>query len=238
MTSDAAVLLDVDGTLVDSNDAHARAWVEAFAEHGITVAFDHVRRSIGMGGDKLMPEVAGIEESSDLGEKIGARRGEIFATRYLPHLQPFPQVRELLERLTADGFVLVVASSAKEDELDPLLERAGVADLITRTTSSDDAENSKPDPDIVVAAVKKAGCPKDRTIMIGDTPYDVAAARRAGIDIVGLECGGWTGASLAGALAVYRDAAELLARYERSVFAAALLKQPAMVDGKWKMEKT
>ena len=234
MATDAAVILDVDGTLVDSNDAHARAWVEAFAEHGITVAFDHVRRSIGMGGDKLMPEVSGIEDSSDLGEKIGARRGEIFASRYLPHLQPFPKVRELLERFAADHFVLVVASSAKKDELGPLLERAGVTNLISRKTSSDDAENSKPDPDIVVAALKEAGCPKDRAIMIGDTPYDVAAARRAGIDIVGFECGGWTKEALAGAVAVYRDAAHLLAEYERSLFArSALARAHARCRSRW-----
>jgi len=216
--SDAAVILDVDGTLVDSNDAHARAWQDAFAEHGITVAFDHVRRSIGMGGDKLMPEVSGIEESSELGEKIASRRGEIFASRHLPHLQPFPKVRELLERFTADGFVLAVATSAKEDELGPLLKRAGVDDLISRRTSSDDAEHSKPDPDIVVAAVKEAGCRKDRAIMIGDTPYDVAAARRAGIDIVGFECGGWTKEALAGSAAVYRDASHLLDEYGDSLF--------------------
>lgn len=223
MATDAAVILDVDGTLVDSNDAHARAWVEAFAEHGITVAFDHVRRSIGMGGDKLMPEVSGIEDSSDLGKKIGSRRGDLFASRYLPHLQPFPNVRQLLERFAADGFVLIVASSAKKDELGPLLKRAGVTDLISRTTSSDDAEHSKPDPDIVLAAVEETGCSKDRVIMIGDTPYDVAAARRAGIEIVGVECGGWTKKALAGAVAVYRDPAHLLAEYESSLFASRAL---------------
>jgi HAD superfamily hydrolase (TIGR01509 family) len=215
----AAVILDVDGTLVDSNHAHARAWVEAFGDHGITVAFDHVRRSIGMGGDKLMPEVSELEETSELGEKIAARRGEIFKSKYLPLIQPFPKVRDLLERLASDGFVLAVASSAKEDELDPLLDRAGVKDLISTSTSSDDAENSKPDPDIVVAAVKQSGCPKDRAIMIGDTPYDVAAARRAGIEIIGVECGGWRREALLGARAVYRDPAHLLAEYEQSVFA-------------------
>jgi phosphoglycolate phosphatase-like HAD superfamily hydrolase len=216
--SGAAVILDVDGTLVDSNDAHARAWVEAFGEHGITVAFDHVRRSVGMGGDKLMPEVSEIDESSELGGKIAARRGEIFTSRYLPGIQPFSNVRELLERFAAEGFVLAVASSAKEDELGPLLDRAGVTDLISRTTSSDDADHSKPDPDIVIAAVKKSGCSKERAVMIGDTPYDVAAARRAGIQIVGVECGGWTREALAGALAVYRDPAHLLAEYDSSVF--------------------
>jgi phosphoglycolate phosphatase-like HAD superfamily hydrolase len=212
------VILDVDGTLVDSNGAHASAWVEAFAEHGITVAFDHVRRSIGMGGDKLMPEVAGLEESSDLGQRISKRRGEIFQTRYLPAIQPFPRTRELIERFAADRFELSVASSAQEDELQPLLERAGVSDLLHRRTSSEDADNSKPDPDIVVAALKETGCAPERAIMLGDTAYDVAAARRAGIEIVALECGGWTREALAGSLAVYRDPADLLAQYDSSPF--------------------
>lgn len=219
MAPDAAVILDVDGTLVDSNDAHARAWVEAFSEHGITVAFDHVRRCIGMGGDKLMPEVSRLEEDSTQGSRIAERRGEIFKSRYLPDIRPFPGVRELLARLKADGFLLAVASSAKEDELGPLLDRAGVTDLISRTTSSDDAENSKPDPDIVIAAVKKSGAGKARATMIGDTPYDIAAAKRAGIDIVGVECGGWTRDALAGAVAVYRDPSHLLEEYDASVFA-------------------
>jgi HAD superfamily hydrolase (TIGR01509 family) len=214
----AAVILDVDGTLIDSNDAHARAWVEAFGEHGITVAFDHVRRLVGMGGDKLMPEVSGLEESSSLGGKIAARRSELFLSRHLPGLQPFPQVRALLERLKADGFVLTVASSAKDEELEPLLDRAGVKDLLPRRTSSDDADESKPDPDIVMAALRQAGRSKDQAIMIGDTPYDIASAKRAGVEIVGVECGGWTREALAGAVAVYRDPAQLLEEYEQSVF--------------------
>ena len=214
----AAVILDIDGTLVDSNDAHARAWVDAFAEYGITVAFDHVRRAIGMGGDKLMPEVSGLDESSDLGQRISSRRGEIFRARYLPAIRGFPHTRELIERFAADGFELSVASSAKEDELHPLLERAGVSDLLHRRTSSEDAGNSKPDPDIVVAALKQTGCAPERAIMLGDTAYDVAAARRAGIEIVGLECGGWTREALAGSLAVYRDPADLLAHYDSSPF--------------------
>src|SRR5690242_13347842 len=122
-----AVILDVDGTLVDSNDSHAHAWVAAFDEAGITVDYNRVRRSIGMGGDKLMPAVAKIEESSSLGERISTRRGEIFKGTYLPALRGFPGTRELIERFLADGHVLAVASSAAEKELQPLLEKAGVA---------------------------------------------------------------------------------------------------------------
>jgi phosphoglycolate phosphatase-like HAD superfamily hydrolase len=219
----AAVILDVDGTLVDSNDAHARAWIDAFDEHGIAVAFDHVRRSIGMGGDKLMPEVSGVDESSQLGQQISNRRGEIFKTRYLPQLKPFVATRPLIERFLDDGLTLAVASSAKKDELDPLLKCAGVHDLIPHRTSSDDADSSKPEPDIVVAAVKRAGADPGRSIMLGDTPYDVAAARRAGIEIVGLECGGWTREALSGSLSVYKDPADLLGHYEQSPFAGLRL---------------
>jgi HAD superfamily hydrolase (TIGR01509 family) len=218
VSDNAAVILDVDGTLVDSNNAHAHAWVQAFDDYGIAVAFDQVRRSIGMGGDKLMPLVSGIEESSELGERISERRAQIFKQHHLPRIRPFPRTRELVERIAADGFVLAVASSAKKDELDPLLEIAGVGHLLHRRTSSEDAESSKPDPDIVVAALTQTGCAPSRAIMIGDTPYDVAAAKRAGIEIVGFECGGWTRESLAGVVAVYRDPADLLTRYAESVF--------------------
>ena len=216
-----AVILDVDGTLVDSNDAHAHAWVAAFEEAGITVEYDAVRRSIGMGGDKLMPAVSGIDESSPRGGRIGKRRGEIFTATYLPAVRGFPCARDLIKRFLEDGFVLAVASSAAKDELHPLLERAGVADLIHRRTSADDAEESKPDPDIVQAALREAAVDPSEAIMLGDTPYDVEAARRAGIRIVGLECGGWSAEALNGALAVYRDPAELLVRYDESPFGRA-----------------
>ena len=212
------MILDVDGTLVDSNDAHAHAGVAAFAEAGVTVDFDAVRRSIGMGGDKLMPAVSEIDESSARGARISERRGEIFSTTYLPALRAFPSTRELIERFLADGYVLAVASSAAKDELQPLLEAAGVADLIHRRTSSDDAEESKPAPDIVEAALEEAAVDPSEAIMLGDTPYDVEAATRAGVKIVAFECGGWKREDLKGAMAVYRDATELLAQYETSPF--------------------
>ena len=215
----AAVILDVDGTLVDSNDAHAHAWVEAFAEAGITVDYDIVRRCIGMGGDKLMPAVSGLDEGTPQGRRISERRGEIFKSTYLPAVRAMPGARELLERFIADGFVLSVASSAAEDELQPLLERAGGADLIPHRTSSDDADDSKPDPDIVQAALRKARVEKSSAIMLGDTPYDVEAALRAGIEIVALECGGWPREKLTGAAAVFRDLTDLLVHYDASPFA-------------------
>jgi HAD superfamily hydrolase (TIGR01509 family) len=209
------ILLDVDGTLIDSNDAHASAWVDAFGEFGQRVKFDEVRRRIGMGGDKLMPEVSGITEDSAQGQGISSRRRQIFLSTYLPRLKPFPHVRELLSRLRNDGLRLVVATSAKRDELDPLLRQAGVDDLIWRETSSDDADESKPDPDIVKAALVRGRCSPGEAVMIGDTPYDVAASTAAGVRIVCVRCGGWDLPELSGAATVFDDPADMLAQYER-----------------------
>jgi phosphoglycolate phosphatase-like HAD superfamily hydrolase len=214
-----AVILDVDGTLVDSNDAHARAWIDAFAEIGITVPFADVRRAIGMGGDKLIPHIAGIREDSRDGRAISKRRREIFRAKYLPTIRPFPRVRMLLERFHGDGLTLAVASSAQDDELEALLEIAGASDLLTTQTSSDDAENSKPDPDIIVAAIERVRTERARIIMLGDTPYDVEAAIRAGIRIVALECGGWNRHALRGAEVVYAFPSDLLDHYDESPFA-------------------
>ena len=213
-----AVIFDVDGTLVNSNDAHANAWVMALAERGRHVAFSRVRPLIGMGGDKLLPEVAGIAADSPEGQAIDARRREIFKTEFLPHLHPTRGARRLLESLHNDHKKLVVASCAEEDELADLLKVACATELIQSTTSSADAERSKPDPDIVAAALERTGCPAADVIMVGDTPYDVEAALRAGIAIIGLRCGGWPDPELTGAVAIYTDPADLLDHYDLSPF--------------------
>ena len=222
-----AVLLDIDGTLIDSNDAHARAWVDAFAEFGRTVPFERVRPLIGKGGDKLMPEVSGLDSESAEGKRISERRSAIFRERYLPTIKPFPRATELLERLRADGIELVVATSAKKDELEPLLAICDASRLVSARTSSDDAENSKPDVDIVAAALARAKVGAGDALMLGDTPYDIEAAARAGVGTVAVRSGGWDDAALAGALAVYADVSELLARYDDSPFKRA----PAMTKG-------
>lgn len=212
-----AVLLDVDGTLIDSNDAHARAWVDVGDEFGHDIEFGRVRWLIGMGGDRVLPELTGIEEESDEGTKILERRGEIFRDRYLPRLSAFPGAHELLERLRNDGVELVIATSASEKDLKALLKQARLEDLIDDSTNSDEAESSKPAPDIVQAALEKAGVPASRTVMLGDTPYDVKAAERAGVRIIGLRCGGWNDRELKGAAEVYQDPADLLDNYATSV---------------------
>ncbi len=216
-----AVLLDVDGTLIDSNDAHAQSWVDVGEEYGYPIVFEDVRRLIGMGGDKVLPQLTGLLEDSELGAEILERRGQIFRERYLPELNAFPRTRELLERLRADSYELVVASSASEDDLEALLNQAGIADLIARTTSADDAEESKPAPDIIEAALEKARCEPSEAVMMGDTPYDVLASLRAGVAIVALRCGGWDDVGLAGALAIYDAPAQVLDLYEETVFGLA-----------------
>ena len=174
-----------------------------------------------MGGDKLLPTLAGISSESELGKRIAERRGRRFREHYLPTLRPFPDVRALLERIAGEGFRIGVASSAKEDELNALLDVAGVADLIFRQTSSDDVESSKPDPDAVHAALAKLRVPPTAAVMIGDTPYDVEAAKRAGVAAIAVRCGGWGDDDLAGARAIYDDACDLLAHYTPRIFGAA-----------------
>jgi HAD superfamily hydrolase (TIGR01509 family) len=215
-----AALLDIDGTLLDSNHAHAQAWIETLAEFGHTVGFDRVRHLIGKGGDKLLPEVTGIEKDSPEGKRISERRSAVFKEKYLPGLRPFDGARELLQAMKQGGLKLVVATSAQKDELAGLLARANVTDLIEEATTSSDAEESKPDPDIVLAALRSAGCSADEAIMLGDTPYDVEASTRAGVAIVAVRCGGWSDADLGGAVAVYDDPRDLLAGLPSSPFFA------------------
>ncbi len=221
MSGIRAVILDIDGTLIRSNDAHASAFVEAGAELGYEVSHDEVLRRIGMGSDRLIPEVFGVEKESEEGKRIEARKGEIFAERYLPGLRPTPGARDLLVRLRRDGLTLAVATSASPDDLEKLLDRAGVADLVPRGKSASPAEvdESKPAPDVVHAALGKAGCAPGEAIMIGDTPYDVEAAGRAGVAILAVRSGGWSDRDLEGAAAIFDDPADLLAHYDATPLA-------------------
>ncbi len=210
------VILDVDGTLVDSNDAHAKSWVEAMAEYGYDVPYEKVRPLIGMGGDKVLPETIGVDKDSELGKKISQRRAQIFKERYLPTVRAFPQADELLRRMRSEGLKLAVASSAQPDELKALLSKVGASDLIEEESSAKDAQSSKPDPDIVHVTLQRIGLPADEVVMLGDTPYDIEAARKVGVGTIALRCGGWNDKDLAGAIAIYNDPADLLAHYNSS----------------------
>lgn len=212
------VLLDIDGTLLDSNDAHARTWVQAMRQHGVEVELEAVRASVGMGGDLLLARLAGLDHEKGLGKKIAGEHKRLFLAE-LPRLRPFPGVRDLLLRMKGGGLRLVVATSAGAGELVPLLEQANVADLVDHATTSSDAEVSKPAPDIIEAALAKGQAAPAEAIMLGDTPYDLEAATRAGVAMVAVRCGGWPFTERDGALAVYDDPAAILADYDRSPFA-------------------
>lgn len=227
------VLLDVDGTLLDSNDAHAHSWVDAFRTFGIPCAFEQIRPLIGMGGDRILA-MWSLDATSARGQAISTVRGQMFRDHYLPALKPFPFVRPLLERMKRDGKRLVVATSATKEDLKGLLEGAGVADLIDDAASSSDAQESKPAPDIIHAALDSSGLLATEVIMLGDTPYDVEAASKAGVRIIGVRSGGWSDAELAGAVAIYDDTRDLLAHYGASILSPARrLGRPPSLGGAW-----
>jgi len=212
------MIFDVDGTLVDSNDAHARAWVETLSQFGIQRDVAAARRLIGMGGDKLLPTLTGISADSDLGKQISEQRSEHFRRTYRDGLRPFRDTRALFLALRARGVRLAIASSSNEEDLQRLLQVAEVADLIERRASADDAARSKPDPDIVHAALARLGNPKHaRATMVGDTPYDIEAARKAGITAFGFRCGGWSDAELAGAAMIFDSPADMHAHLDRAL---------------------
>jgi HAD superfamily hydrolase (TIGR01509 family) len=213
-----AVLLDIDGTLVDSNAAHAAAWSDAFAAHGRRHSPEEIRPLIGMGGDKLLREVASLDDESGEGQAITKARAEIFKARYLPTLTPTSGAAALVQWLLNSRLAVVVATSAKQEELTALLTICGGQALVEGATTSDDAERSKPDPDILAAALQKSGASPDRAVMVGDTPYDIEAARRAGLATIAFRCGGWEDASLRGAIAIYDDPRELLEHLNESPF--------------------
>jgi HAD superfamily hydrolase (TIGR01509 family) len=211
--------LDIDGTLLDSNDAHASAYVEALAAQNIAVPFERIRPLIGMGSEKLLPAI-GVEPGSHAAEHVGRDKDDIFARRYLPSLRPFHGTRDLLLRMKKRALILTVATSAKAAELHGLLHAARIDDLIDTQSTSGDAKASKPDPDIVQVAIARSNLARDELVMLGDTPYDVIAAARAGVRVIALRTGGWSDRELQGALGVYDDPADLLARYDESPFAA------------------
>ena len=217
-----AVIFDVDGTLIDSVPEHTQAWVDTLAAEGFPADFEDVRANVGKGGDQLMPSFVPADVLARREEAIEGRRVELFAREHLPNLRAFPGVRPLFERIRRDGMAIALASSAKESELRRYLEITGVGDLIDGATSSDDAQRSKPFPDIFLAALKKLpGVTAVEAVVIGDAPYDAEAARGAGMRCIGVLSGGFPAEALrsAGCVAVYQDVEALLRDYDRSPLA-------------------
>jgi HAD superfamily hydrolase (TIGR01549 family) len=180
-----AAVFDIDGTLVDSVDLHACAWQEAFAMFGYEVTFEQARSQIGKGGDQLIPVFLSEAQQQDHGVALEEWRGERFRTMYLPMVRPFSAVPELLRRVRDAGLKVAVASSAKRAELEVYLELAGITGLVDESTSSGDADKSKPAPDIFEVALQKLRIAAADAVAIGDTPYDAQAAGKAGMQTIG-----------------------------------------------------
>jgi HAD superfamily hydrolase (TIGR01509 family) len=204
-----AILFDIDGTLVESNDAHARAWAKALSDNGYHVPFARVRSYIGMGSDKLLFAVAGVDSESDVGRRIRSRRREIF-DRLALSLQATRGARKLLQRLQDEGMILALATSAEKDEAERLLRCSSLAEFFAGPPRPAPAHRSKPDPDVIQTALQQTGVSANEAVLIGDTPYDIEAAKRSGLETVALRCGGWwSDAALGGALAIYDDPQDL-----------------------------
>lgn len=217
----SGVIVDVDGTLVMSNDTHAKAWVEAFAAYGYDVKFDQVRPLMGMGGDHVLPTlVPELNDEEGTGKEIASYRRKLIVEQYGPQLKPTKGARALIQKLKDQGLHLIIATSASEQEMEVLLKVAQVDDLLQKTTTSDDAEESKPEPDIIEAALNKAQLVPDRTVMLGDTPYDIEAASKVGVGVIAFRTGGFSDEDLSGAIAIYNDPAELLEQYDQSPLAS------------------
>jgi HAD superfamily hydrolase (TIGR01549 family) len=217
-----AVIFDIDGTLVDSVDLHAKAWQMAFDKFGKKVSFGAIRRQIGKGADQLLPVFFSKDELDQFGDELNSYRSKLFKQEYLPTVKAFPKVRELFERIKQDGKQIALASSAKDDELETYKKIAQIADRIETETSSGDVKKSKPYPDVFATALKELGnIAPDHVIAVGDTPYDAEAAAKINLRTIGLLCGGWNEEELrrAGCMAVYQDPADLLARYDSSPLA-------------------
>jgi HAD superfamily hydrolase (TIGR01509 family) len=215
MTKIQGMIFDVDGTLVDSVDLHARAWQEAFGHFGVETDFQAVRSQIGKGSDQIMPVFVPADALKAIGKDLDRFRHDLFARSYLERVRGFPAVRPLFERLRGRGIRIALASSAKGDELEHYKRAADIVGLADVETSSEDAEQSKPHPDIFQAALDRLGLSAGEAMVVGDTPWDAEAATKAGLTIVGVLCGGFAEQDLrqAGCRAVYRDPQELLQKF-------------------------
>jgi beta-phosphoglucomutase-like phosphatase (HAD superfamily) len=216
------VIFDVDGTLVDTNDFHASSWVQALGDFGIQAELQDIRAQMGKGGDQMLPVLLSPDLLKEKGAEIEKHRGELFKRECLPHVCGFPSVRPLFERIRSAGQTIVLASSGRAAEVERYQEIAGIADLVDAVTTKDDAEHSKPCPDIFEAALERiAPITPGEAVVVGDSPFDAEAAAKAGLRTVGLLCGGFSEKVLrdAGCVEIYRNPEDLLANYERSALA-------------------
>lgn len=214
-------IFDLDGTLVDSNDLHAEAWQEAFRHFGKEIPLAQLRSQIGKGGDQYLPTFLTPQELHEIGPELNQFRGDLFKRKYLERVRPFPKVRELFERLRADGKRIVLASSGNGDEVEHYVGLMEIGDLIEGRTTKSDVRHSKPEPDVFLQALNQLHLSAPEAIVIGDTPFDIEAAKKILLPTIALLCGGFSEDALraSGAVAIFRDPADLLASYQRSPLA-------------------
>jgi HAD superfamily hydrolase (TIGR01549 family) len=208
------LLFDIDGTLIDSNDIHAKAWQEAFEHFGKSLPFDLVRSQIGKGGDLLVPDLLNAREMREFGEKVKKYRGDLFKKKYMKTIKPFPRMKECLAELQDKGIRFGLASSANPDEVEYYAKLIGVESMIEASTSTEDAEMSKPSPEIFEAALEQLGTKPEYTAVVGDTPYDILAAHRIALPIVAVRCGGFDPKLLAKAEFLFDGVEELVRKID------------------------
>ena len=209
------MLLDIDGTLVDSNDKHADCWVDAFAHFGKDVPWEVVRQQIGKGGDLLVPDTLNAREMRRFGAEVQKFRGELWKRDYMKSIRPFPGAVEAMRELHGRGIRLALASSSNPDEVEYYVELLGVGDLLEGTTSKEDAEVSKPSPEIFQAALERVKSDPARTLAVGDTPYDILAAHRIPVAVAAVLCGGFPRETLAKAELIFDDLSAMVKELDR-----------------------
>ncbi len=211
-------VLDIDGTLVDTNYHHTIAWYRAFRRHELMLPIWRIHRSIGMGGDQLVPALAGDDWEAKHGEDVRATEKECYL-ELIEEVEPLPDARDLIVRLKDEGHAVVLASSAKEDEVDHYLDLLDARELADAWTMSDDVEVTKPAPDLVKAALDKVSG-SDGAVMLGDSTFDCEAAARADVPTIAVLTGGFSREELqdAGAVSVYDSLEELLDQLEDTPF--------------------
>lgn len=213
----AVAILDIDGTLVDTNYQHALAWYRAFRKHDVVLPIWRIHRHIGMGGDQLVPSLTDADFEQQHGEAVRDDETKLYM-ELIGEVEPMRDARKLIEELKARGHKALLASSAKDDEVDHYLDLLDARELADGWTSSADVDSTKPEPDLVHSALEKADADADEAVMIGDTPWDVEAAKRADVETIAVMTGGFSEEELrdAGAVAVFESVAELLERLDET----------------------
>lgn len=215
-----AILFDIDGTLVDSNHFHVLAWAEVFHAAGHDFRFAQLHDQIGKGADNYVPALLPDASAATI-KKLGDAHEKLFKELYLDRVEPFRGARDLLQRCHDEGMKVMLATSASQDELEHHLDLLDARDIVDGWTDADDVDHSKPSPDIFTAAARKAGVKVSEALVVGDSPFDVEAAARAGMQIVAVRSGLFSDDALQGAIAIYDNVGDLLDRFDESPLSRA-----------------